>query len=547
MRSAGTRKNQKRYVWSDALSDHVMELLADLDRIGGLDVPEREAAIRRTGWLGEAAGEDIEAIVQAILARPPAWSHPQDVFLTAVFRRVLMRQHEAAETAAEPADDVTAGRAPPLLGEGCLQQAAALYRHWGPQSRARSYLLCWFTAARTSAALRTWTELMLADPPDDPDFVAAIFGPLFQHRDYDPTALFPALLDGLKHISLAAAILDLSNFLTRERLVPRHPAAGRAQELALLLAGLVGRLSHLETTPPVEGADLESASRRVKEAISLAVSLCDALALIGDKSAVGKLYQAMELSHRRLRAEAAAALAKLGEETGEQVLIGLAEEPAVRLRVLAYAEELGILDRVEAPYRTEQAKAEADLVLWLAQPSQMGVPPSRCELVDTRQQAWPGYDELVECFLFRFVYAFRDAEFSNVGIAGPLTHAFAADLADLPPDDIYAAFAGWHVQHEEIFEVPADSWSDPQRLDVVRLERRLRDAGYDAIVPERLGCFLGDRALVATAMYQGMPGVAVADQLQCAWWPRRGSSRPIDPEVAYCIYKGRKLLRTFNE
>jgi hypothetical protein len=48
-------------------------------------------------------------------------------------------------------------------------------------------------------------------------------------------------------------------------------------------------------------------------------------------------------------------------------------------------------------------------------------------------------------------------------------------------------------------------------------------------------------------MYQGMPGIAVADQLQCAWWPRRGSLRPIDADVAYCIYKGRKLLRAFNE
>jgi hypothetical protein len=177
----------------------------------------------------------------------------------------------------------------------------------------------------------------------------------------------------------------------------------------------------------------------------------------------------------------------------------------------------------------------------------MGVPPSRCELVDTRQQAWPGYDDPVECFLFRFVYAFKDAEFSNIGIAGPLTHAFAADLADLPPDDIYAAFAGWQAEHEDIGEWHVDALSDAQQVEVVRLERRLRDAGYDAIVPQFLGSFLGDKILVATAMHQGLPGVAVVDPLQCVWWPRRGSSRPIDPDVAYCIYKGRKLLRAFNE
>lgn len=516
------------------MSDDVTELLTDLDQIASLDVPERESAVRRTRWIGQATPGDIEAILQGVLDRRPELNKVQDGFLAAVFRQVLSGQRGAAENAV-PLDDAI------------MKQAAAVYRHLGPSSTARAYLPCLLTAARTPSALAAFTELMIADPPGDSTFVAAIFGPLFQHRDYDPATLFPALLDGLKHISLAAAILDLSNFVTREHIVARHPASGRVQEIGLLLAGLVGRLGQIEASGPGEGQNVESASRQVREGVSLAVSLCDALALIGDKSAVGKLYQALELSHRRLRAEAAAALAKLGEKAGEQVLLQLADEPVTRLRVLAYAEELGILDQIEGQYKTDQAKAEADLALWLAQPSQMGVPPSRCELVDSRQQAWPGYDGLVECFLFRFIYAFKDAEFSNIGIAGPLTHAFAADLADLPPDDIYAAFAGWQAEHEDIYDVPVESLDDAQRVEVVRLERRLRDAGYDAIVPESLGFFLGDKTLVATAMYQGLPGVAVVDQLHCAWWPRRGSSRPIDPDVAYCIYKGRKLLRAFND
>lgn len=518
------------------MSIEIVELLADLDRMAELSASEREQAIRRTGWINRAGEDALEEILQAILSRPPQLDRYQDLLLSTVFRQVLSRQRRACE-----------GASPLVLSDRLLAHAAEVCRHWDPQLRSRSYVLCWFTAARTPAALRIWTQLLVAAPPADPDLVAAIFGPLFQHRDYDPAALFPALLDGLKHVSLAAAVLDLSNFAMREGIVLRHPAAERAQELSLLLAGLVGRLGQIETGPPREGRELEAASRQVKEGVSLAVSLCDALALIGDQAVVGKLYQALELSHRRLRAEAAAALARLGEEAGKQILVQLAEEPVIRLRVLAYAEELGLLDQVEPQYRTSQAKAEADLALWLAQPSQMNLPPSRCELVDSRQLAWPGYDDLVECFLFRFVYAFQDSEFSNIGIAGPLTHAFAADLADLPPDDIYAAFAGWHVEHEDIYEVAVDSLSDVQRVDVVRLERRLRDAGYDAIVPTVLGHFLGDKALVANAMYQGVPGVAVADQQHCVWWPRRGSLRPIDADVAYCIYKGRKLLCAFNE
>ncbi len=513
------------------LSEDVRELLGDLERLAEGGAAEREAALGRLRWVSRAAPDEIGALLQGLLDRSPAWDKVQDGFLAAAFRQVL---HRGAVAGTPPLDDTI------------LKPAAALYRHLGTASAARAYLPCLLTAARTPSALAAFTELMIADPPADANLVAAIFGPLFQHRDYDPAALFPTLLDGLKHISLAAAILDLANFVTREGMVAAHPGAGRAEEIGILLAGLVGRLGQIEAEPPAAGRDVEATSRQVKEGVSLAVSLCDALALIGNPSAVGKLYQALELSHRRLRAEAAAALAKLGEKTGERVLLELAAEPVTRLRVLAYAEELGILDQVDSQYRTEQAKAEADLALWLAQPAQMGMPPSRCELVDFRQQAWPGYDDAVECFLFRFVYAFQEAEFSNIGIAGPLTHAFAADLADLPPDDIYAAFAGWQAEHEDIYELAVESLNDAQRVEVVRLERRLRDAGYDAIVPQTLGSFLGDKVLVATVMHQGVSGIAVADQSQCTWWPRRGSPRPIDAGVAYCIYKGRKLLRAFN-
>jgi len=517
------------------LSERAADLLAHLDRIAELDAPQREAALRRIVWIRHADADEIQQVLTEIADRPPELSKLQDVFLAAVFRQVLARQRGAAE-----------GAAPLPLDDAVLKQAAAAYRQLGPPSAARAHLLCLLTGARTPWALAAFAELIVVDPPGDPTLVAAVFGPLFQHRDYDPALVFPVLLDGLKHVSLAAAILDLSNFVTRERLVTQHPAAGRAPEIALLLAGLVSRLSRIETSPPAADRDVEAVSRQVKEGVSLAISLCDALALIGDKSAVGKLYQAMELSHRRLRAEAAAALARLGEQAGRETLVQLAQEPVTRLRVLAYAEELGILDQVDDQYKTDQAKAEADLALWLAQPSQMGVPPSRCELVDARCQAWPGYDEPVDCFLFRFVYEFGEATFSNIGIAGPLAHTFAADLADLPPDDIYAAFAGWQAEHEDVYQLAVDGLSDQQRVEVLRLERRLREAGYDAIQPHTLGFFFGDKALVATAMCQGRPGVAVADQQQCLWWPRRGSPRPIDPDVAYCIYKGRKLLRAFN-
>jgi hypothetical protein len=375
---------------------------------------------------------------------------------------------------------------------------------------------------------------------------AVVFGPLLQHKDYDPQALFPRLLDALGQPAVAPAIMDVANFVTREELIESHPAACRKDQMAGLLGGLIQRLGLVEERPGDIASDERQLAEIVTGSIALAVSLCDALALIGDRSVVGKLYQALELRHRRLRTEAAAALARLGEEEGRSILISMAAEPVARLRVLAYAAELGIEEQLDEKFTSSTARAESELALWLAQPSQLGFPPSRLELVDSQTLYWPGYDEPVECFLFRFAYEVADGEYTNIGIAGPMCHAFGADLADLPPDDIFAVFAGWQVEHEEIYELDAAQLSATQRLEVVRLERRLHDAGYETIQPIKLGMFFGERVLVARAKRDGLPGVAVANLEEVQWHPARGRPRPLGPHEAYCLYKGRKLLRTFN-
>lgn len=401
--------------------------------------------------------------------------------------------------------------------------------------------------AKNAGSVRKLAARIAIHPPTEPNDVALAFRPLFQSRDYNIDDVFPALFAGLEHSSVAAAILDLANHLTRTGRVLQHPAADRAAQLISLLGGLVDRLGRLEEKPFESGQSAAELSAQVAESVSLAVALCDALALIGDKEAVGKLYRALELEHRRLRTEAAAALARLGEEAGLAALLALAAEPVARLRVLAYAEELGVLEKVNLEFASPVARAEAELVVWLAEPTQFGLPPKTCELVDSRTQFWPGFDEPVECFLFRYSYELGETRFSNVGIAGPMSRAFIADLADLPPDDIYAAYAGWQAEHEEIRETEVTSLTVSQRTDVARLERRLRDAGYESLAPLTLSSFFGDKVLVAQARWEGVEGIAVADAEETFWRPIGRSRRPLGPHEAYCIYKGRRLLRTFNE
>ncbi|MBC8351839.1 MAG: HEAT repeat domain-containing protein [Planctomycetes bacterium] len=483
-------------------------------------------------WLGEATDAQFEEFLQTLLETDLTVEN--DPPLGDVFRYLVYRLR--------PWDESNRRRLPvttvPIIG--------AMYRKLGESSAARCHLLQLLAASAIPYELTEFVNLVIEDPPRDGPSAMLAFGPLFQHTSYDSTILFPKLLDALEHQVIAASVIDLANFLFRHGLIDPHPGVARKEQLIPLLGAVVQRLSRMEEDPTEFAETADEIAQQIEDAIALAVALCDALALIGDREAVGKLYQALEVRHRRLHTEAAAALARFGEDAGKAALLALASEPVARLRVLAFAEELDLVDQLEEEFTTSTARGEAELALWLAQPSQMGIPPTQLEVIDMRTQYWPGYDEPIESFLFRFTYQLPDAEYSNVGIAGPLTHAFGADLLDLPPDDIYAAFAGWHVEHEDIFEMDAAALTESQRVEVTRLERTLRDHDYDAVQPTIFGMFLGDKVLVARAVREGHTGIVVVDDHGPVWFPARHPSRPIASHEAHCIYKGRRLLRTFN-
>ncbi len=96
--------------------------------------------------------------------------------------------------------------------------------------------------------------------------------------------------------------------------------------------------------------------------------------------------------------------------------------------------------------------------------------------------------------------------FSGVAIAGPLTHAFKADSADLPPDDIYAAFAGWHAEHAEIRETLAEELSDAQRKRWATVRQRLLESGHDEPTLVKVGDFFGEQVFVASVRRGSVAG-----------------------------------------
>jgi hypothetical protein len=410
----------------------------------------------------------------------------------------------------------------------------------------RFLLLHLLAMIRTTESLKSLVLRLDEAPPKNWIEAAQILSPLMQHHDWPIGAFFPDSLSLISHPSLASAILDIANYLFRSGRIDSHPSLNRAETLATLLGGVTSRLARFEEDPHSFGDDIQTVQQRLGEAVSLAISLCDSIGLIGNQKYIGRLNQTLELRHRRVQCEAAGALARLGDEDGQKRLVELASEPVCRLRAIHYADELGMGSAIDEKYRSDEATAEADMALWMSQPQQMGVPPTHVEVVESRRLLWPSFSGPVDVHLVRFEYNFGEQIYSNVGITGPVVFTLSSDVADLPTDDIYAIYAGWHAEHPDIFAINAAQLNSAQKRVVQPLASHLERHGYEDLQNELLGFFLDEQAAVFQATRESVRCRVVTDGLETIDHPIDGRLRPLSSVDLFNLYKGRKMLRTFN-
>lgn len=437
----------------------------------------------------------------------------------------------------------TGGPPPAPLEAPTFKLLAQLYDALGARNSARHQILRVLASAGTTASLGLFANRLVDDPPTQPRQLDAACVPLFQATQLDVDALFPRLFDALGNPVLAAIVLDLSNHLYRRGMVAEHPATPRVQSLTQLLKAMAERLRLVEEQPSKYAANQQELQNLIGESATLIIPLCDALGAIGDPEAVPALNIVLEVRHRRLRAEAATALARLGEKRGVEMLVELAADPASRTRALAYLEELDEVVQVPKEHRTPSALAEAKLASWLAEPQQIGLAPQSVEVVDHCRQFWPGFDEPQDCFLVRYEYPFPQGPLIGIGLVGPTIYCLAVDLQDLAPSDIYAIYAGWHADHPELYEEDADDLADSER-DVYEMAGKEIDA--DNVELALVGRFFGRNMPVYRARRSKQPGFLVVDGEETSWYGAGNNSRPLGAREAYWIHKGRRLLATFN-
>ncbi len=529
-------------------SENENDLLHAIRHYDRLDANQRQACRQQMATLREAPPERVEEIVAELLrwVPQPTDGQPQPPRFEEV-DTLLAEAASALASRHEPADRAAFPQAVQPLTANTLEHIATIYRRLGPQAPLRHQWLRIFATQRTPEALRWFARLLADDPPQRIEQVAEAIAPLFQHTDYDPGPLFPKLFDALEHPSVAAVVLDLSNFVVRSGMVRQHPATSLADRLVALLGAVVHQLERIEANPADVADSPEALAKQISQAIALFVPLCDALAWIGNPQHVGVLYRASEVSHRQLKTEAAYALARLGQEAGIELLVQMTAEPGVRGRAIRYLEELGQADRIPSEYRTPEARAESELAVWLAQPTQFGAPPHRLQVVDSRRLYWPGHDKPVDCYLVRYEYILPRGVFSGIGLVGPVTYALRADLSDWPPLDIYATYAGWFAQHPDIRETEASQLSPEERKTLEQKVQKLAGPEFEQVRLAIVAHFLGDTLLVATARRAAHNGVLVIENENPPhWFPLRPVDRGPGVQEVYQRFKGRKMLAAFN-
>ena len=92
----------------------------------------------------------------------------------------------------------------------------------------------------------------------------------------------------------------------------------------------------------------------------------------------------------------------------------------------------------------------------------------------------------------------------------------------------------------------SQNWNAAHQRLLAPLIRSLEDHQHEVTKPLWLGFFLGEICLVAETKVDEATGVAVTDGLETIWYPSVGRARPLGAFEAYSIFKGRKMLRTFN-
>src|SRR4029453_14088968 len=188
--------------------------------------------------LADATNNELAEFLTAVSEFQMPLAMPADELLAAALA-------EGGRRRREPGTDPVA--------EDLIGPVVLLCGQLGQSSPSRAQLLALLARSNQPRVLGALVELVLSEPPTDDAQIVQALAPLFRRAPppspYPTAALFPRVFDGLALPQLAAPVLDLANYLTREGVEPVHPASSRSRQLTALLGELAQSLARPEESP----------------------------------------------------------------------------------------------------------------------------------------------------------------------------------------------------------------------------------------------------------------------------------------------------------
>jgi len=297
-------------------------------------------------------------------------------------------------------------------------------------NETRETALRLLTELSTPEALTAMARLLKRPSTQHVDLECA-FVPLngSEFTTYDPrtegTAIFPELLSDFESISkldtskkVYELILDYAEHDLLS--LDEHPdfvsfCAGRAQVI------VDHDMPDIERLKAGKGARSEFSSDRVSELLAAMDELqmiCDLFRFTDSPLVSDVLRDSIGAPTPGVQLFAATTLIAKNEDVDDATLESLAARPALRHRLWTMLDRIDRLDRFPTRFGDQQSLAEAEMVMWLEFPTEMGGPPQEIELLRVEElESQEGTRQA------SYVYRFRSDDFHDgkwlLGLAGP--------------------------------------------------------------------------------------------------------------------------------
>lgn len=226
---------------------------------------------------------------------------------------------------------------------------------------------------------------------------------LLERVDELPAVRWPALIPLEKRPSHAgivvgplAAALESDAFARQAAsTLLAYAKAGDLGDQADAIAARSAARAHDAINRAIAGSDEESS-----EAQTWAGLYLDLLGRTGSHLADPVLREAVASQNPWIAMWGAIGLERSGKSVSAQVIARIASDALCRQALYLSLRELGKLDRFPAEFATQSALAEADMVGWLAYPTELGSAPDEIELLTTVEL--PESDDRSDLYVFRF-------------------------------------------------------------------------------------------------------------------------------------------------